>query len=78
MAVYLKYRLLELGDLAVDYEIHTSPTDPDPVRVRIPIEPEPVPPAISGERIAANKAIRQILQRRMTEGAWPKAGMIQS
>ncbi|MFB8386808.1 hypothetical protein ACFC3F_06670 [Microbacterium sp. NPDC055910] len=78
MAVYLKYRQISQDATSAEYEIQTSPTDADPLRVRVSAAEDAPPPVVAGERIAANKAIRQILQRHVTEGAWPKGGMIQS
>lgn len=78
MAVYLKYRQVAQDQTSVEYEIHTSPTDPEPVRVRVSKAADAPPPTVSGPKVAANKAIRQILQRSVTEGIWPKGGVIQS
>lgn len=78
MAVNLKYRQIGQHPDWVDYDIHTGPADTAPVRVRFFTAPDAPTPVVHGEEVAANKAIRQILQRRVTEGAWPRGGLIQS
>ena len=78
MAIYLKYRLLEQTSDSARYEIATSPRDPDPVRVEISTAEDAPSPQLSGPKVAAHKAIRQIQQRRASEHRWPKGGVIQS
>ena len=78
MAIYLKYRLLEANENSAQYEIATSPQDPTPIRVQVSTAEDAASPQLSGPKVAANKAIRQILQRRTAEQTWPKGGVIQS
>lgn len=78
MAVYLKYRQIAQDEASVEYEVHTSPDDPEPLRIQISKTADD--PVLRGDRakVAVNKAIRQIVQRSVVEGSWPKGGVIQS
>lgn len=78
MAVYVKYRQVAQDVGSVTYEIHTAPADPSPIAVRFFTAPRAPVPVVSGPKVAANRAIRQILARSRAEDAWPAGGVIQS
>lgn len=78
MAVYLKYRQTAQDETSVEYEIHTGPDDPEPLRIRIPKAADAPVLTVDGAKVAANKAIRQIVRRNVVEGGWPRGGVIQS
>ncbi|GAB3313104.1 hypothetical protein GCM10027298_38520 [Epidermidibacterium keratini] len=75
---YLKYRLLAANESSAQYEIATRPQDPTPIRVEVSTAQDAASQQVSGPQVAANKAIRQILQRRTAEQTWPKGGVIHS
>ncbi|MFT0848197.1 hypothetical protein VR010_10630 [Actinomycetaceae bacterium L2_0104] len=77
MAVYLEYFLVDEDQESLEYEISTCPNDPDPVRVRVFREPGYPVPVVRGAKVAANKAVRKIMQLG-ARGEWPRGGLIQS
>lgn len=78
MAVNLFYRLVSETPTGVVYEVTVRPDDPDPVRVTFSTEERAPAPVLTGEHVAANKALRRIHARRVAEGTWPPGGVIQS
>lgn len=78
MAVYLKYRQTAQDETSVEYEIHTGPDDPEPLRVQLSKAADAPVLTVGGAKVAANRAIRQIVRRSVVEGSWPKGGVIQS
>lgn len=78
MAVYLRYRQIAHDETSVEYEIHTGPDDPEPLRIQVSKVADAPVPTDDGSKVAANKAIRRIVQRSVIEGSWPAGGVIQS
>lgn len=78
MAVYLKYRQIAQDETSVEYEIHMGPDDPEPLRIQFSKAADAPVLTVDGAKVAANKAIRQIVRRSVVEGGWPAGGVIQS